>query len=1853
MKKILLILTIMMFTVSWVFAEKAAPIQYDPSNYPAPTRQGGDDIPSATVISSLPYSDTGTTVGYNNFYDEVCPYTGSTSPDVVYSYTPLVNMLNGYITLCIDVTNYDTKLYIYEDPNYPSPGTGATGVYHACNDDACSSPYYPSYVSELTGLTFTAGTTYYIIIDGYGGESGEYQIDFTADSSITGTLEGYVTEFGTGTPIEGAVVSITGTGLSATTLADGSYSIADILVGIYDISCEADLYVTSEELGFEIVEGTNTLDFSLLWSEIAVNVTELTSYLLPDETEVQTFTITNAGPGDLEYNISFDYPDEASGDIIPRPNYLPYNDNYPRREDVEVSAGIDLSYVRYENSFEEPSTDILRGSIAWFKAGEYSTYFYGTFDTDTPGDMTEILSPPAWNAYCGDFDAVNTDFFYTNNPDDYNTYTIDCATGAATLVGPTGLTAFLNGMACDKTEGTMYAVNSTDLYTIDLSTGAATLVGPIGNTGGLMLTLACDGNGDLWGVDLNLDTLWNIDKDTGAGTEIGPVGFNCGYAQSMSWDPESDIVFWAAYGGGLDGNLRIVDTTTGATTLVGAFEGGREVTVLAFPGTRDTWVSITNNASGVVPANGGTIEVEVTFDTAELLMGDVLTADLLIHNNSNYTATRGDDYVIPVTLNVGATTLNPPQNLFVDDTGYATWEAPAAGGDWLFYHDGTFEMGLASTAGGAGIAQMFQPDSYPCTIEQVEYFVNQEGVNGQEIEVWIIADDLATVLGGPYTINAVLDWNTIDIDDIVITSGEFLVATYNVLAGGPFIGCDDSLYNGTLYFGSHTGGFTELGVYGYYYVGSHGAFVTYGTDSIVAKHQVLKPVAFPVNKSDNSDIAVNNTYRDATDRHTRDLLGYNVYLDGGTPPAFTTDLFYQYTGLVNGTTYLSEVTALYDEGESDPIDYTFTYVEEVILTLPVFEGFEGGTIPESWTQEYVSGTEDWDYTYGVNSSHPADPHTGAFNAYFNGSTGNITKLVTAQIDMGTATDVELTFWHAQQYWSPDQDYLRVYYKNSAAGAWTMLAEYLNDIPDWTEEIITLPDLTDDYYIAFEGEDGWGYGIGVDDISIESATTLDPPVNVVVDEESGIVTWDPPAVTIYTDDFEAYNVGEYLAVQSDDWTTWGNAPGTAEDAYISDDYALSGTNSVKVDGTTDLVLIMEDYTTGRYAMDLNLYIPTGYCGYYNLQKTSTPGQEWGIQTMFGDDGIASIDGGGAAACTFPFNFDTWLNFVIIVDLDDDLCEFYFDGTLMHSYQWTLGCFGTPGLLQLGGMNMFAWDNAGASTPLYYFDDVLFLETYEEPVRDLIGYKVYLDTVLQATVGTDVFEYPYTGLTPDQTYTAGVSALYDEGESEIIEFEFTYTPVTTFDPPENLVATVVNYNEVELVWEVSSMGDWLFYHDGTFEMGLASTAGGAGIAQMFQPDSYPCTIEQIEYFVSQEGENGQEIEVWIIADDLATVLGGPYTINAVLDWNTIDIDDIVITSGEFLVATYNVLAGGPFIGCDDSLYNGTLYFGSHTGGFTELGVYGYYYVGSHGAYVSYGNDSDIVAKHQVLKPVAPVNKFSVSDIAKATAMNRKKAESLRDIRRDNTQQSRSRYLAGYKVYRDAVEIAEITDPYTLTYTDDEGICNGIYDYYVTAVYIEPAGESVPSNIESVEIILPIPQNPQAVFNYPNVLVTWNPVSDSRDLLGYNVYRDEEQVGFGITSTMFIDPDLPNGEYCYNITAVYDGDCESEFSDDAWVIVSGSNNILIPVRTELTGNYPNPFNPETKIKFALKEAGDVSLKIYNIKGAVVRALVDGEMNAAYHEIIWDGKDNAGKQVGSGVYFYKMKAEKYTATKKMILMK
>ena len=97
----------------------------------------------------------------------------------------------------------------------------------------------------------------------------------------------------------------------------------------------------------------------------------------------------------------------------------------------------------------------------------------------------------------------------------------------------------------------------------------------------------------------------------------------------------------------------------------------------------------------------------------------------------------------------------------------------------------------------------------------------------------------------------------------------------------------------------------------------------------------------------------------------------------------------------------------------------------------------------------------------------------------------------------------------------------------------------------------------------------------------------------------------------------------------------------------------------------------------------------------------------------------------------------------------------------------------------------------------------------------------------------------------------------------------------------------------------------------------------------------------------------------------------------------------------------------------------------------------------------------------------------------------------------------------------------------------------------------------------------------------------------------------------------------------------------------------NELLPKVTKLLGNYPNPFNPTTTIRFSLCEPGVAKIDIYNIKGRLVKHLLDCEYSVGYHNVIWDGADNSGKQVSSGVYFYRMKTQTYTEMCKMLMIK
>ncbi len=271
-------------------------------------------------------------------------------------------------------------------------------------------------------------------------------------------------------------------------------------------------------------------------------------------------------------------------------------------------------------------------------------------------------------------------------------------------------------------------------------------------------------------------------------------------------------------------------------------------------------------------------------------------------------------------------------------------------------------------------------------------------------------------------------------------------------------------------------------------------------------------------------------------------------------------------------------------------------------------------------------------------------------------------------------------------------------------------------------------------------------------------------------------------------------------------------------------------------------------------------------------------------------------------------------------------------------------------------------------------------------------------------------------------------------------------------------------------------------------------------------------------------------------------------------------------------------------------------------------------------------------------APAMEFVTNNLKKASEM------SVGDLTRE---------LIGYNIYLNGDLLAEMVQEIIYFASPFD---NGEYNFFVTAVYDN--GESMPSNIVPVTITLPVPQNPEAVTQGEDILLTWDDISN-RAFSHYKVYRDLVMIADNVMETSYLDLDVANGTYTYNIRAVYSGDYQSALSVDAVIehVQTNAEGLSIPVITELSGIYPNPFNPSTTISFSLDMDAGVNISVFNIKGQKVRTLVSEKLDAGYHQVEWKGNDVQGKQASSGIYFVIMDANDegvdYTSVKKIILLK
>lgn len=175
-----------------------------------------------------------------------------------------------------------------------------------------------------------------------------------------------------------------------------------------------------------------------------------------------------------------------------------------------------------------------------------------------------------------------------------------------------------------------------------------------------------------------------------------------------------------------------------------------------------------------------------------------------------------------------------------------------------------------------------------------------------------------------------------------------------------------------------------------------------------------------------------------------------------------------------------------------------------------------------------------------------------------------------------------------------------------------------------------------------------------------------------------------------------------------------------------------------------------------------------------------------------------------------------------------------------------------------------------------------------------------------------------------------------------------------------------------------------------------------------------------------------------------------------------------------------------------------------------------------------------------------------------------------------------------------------------------------------------------------------------NGSNVLIIWSAPETAANVTNYNIYRDGDLLDtVSGSTTLTIDANVPSGTYTYNVSAIYYDVYESDLTDDFVVEVVAAGDVLPVNGTILHGNVPNPFNPTTAISFTLENSGHVTLEIFNVKGEKVRTLVNTDLEATLHSVIWNGQDDLGRTSASGVYFYKMKTGSFTSTKKMVLMK
>ena len=300
------------------------------------------------------------------------------------------------------------------------------------------------------------------------------------------------------------------------------------------------------------------------------------------------------------------------------------------------------------------------------------------------------------------------------------------------------------------------------------------------------------------------------------------------------------------------------------------------------------------------------------------------------------------------------------------------------------------------------------------------------------------------------------------------------------------------------------------------------------------------------------------------------------------------------------------------------------------------------------------------------------------------------------------------------------------------------------------------------------------------------------------------------IVLLTENMDSYATSSFLGNDNPTWfTTWSNLPGSGEDAQILTNFAHSGTKSASADltgGQTDCILKLGNKTTGRYELKWWMYVENGKCGYYNIQHFQTPGIEWAYEIYFRTNGDVHLYRGvNIINGTYPKA--TWFEVKQIIKLDVDSVYLYINGALFNAWPFHWTSLSTTGTNQLGGVDLFAGEEAGSGeTPGYYFDDVVYSQlgtlaptVVTMPATAVTGTTATLNGTVNANITSTAVTFEYGLTTAYGSTVAGVPATVTGNTVTPVSANLTgLLPGTTYHYRVRGVNSIGTTNGLDLIF-----------------------------------------------------------------------------------------------------------------------------------------------------------------------------------------------------------------------------------------------------------------------------------------------------------------------------------------------------------------------------------------------------------------------------------------------------------------------